>query len=138
MKRKRFTNTAKLLNKRIIVLYFSLILIVSLVGCSEKITKGEVVKKTFSPAHVQTQLVPLYINTGKTVTTIFVPYVYTYPDTWKITISAKGADGKIETATYRVTKEIFDTVQIGTEFIYKPENGTEEPEYYRETETQAK
>lgn len=109
-----------------------------LMGCSKKITQGEVVDKTFSPAHVQTMLVPVCISNGKTMTTYFIPYVYQYPDTWKITISAKGADGKIETATYRVTKEIFDTVQIGTEFIYKPENGPEEPEYYRETETQAK
>lgn len=109
-----------------------------LTGCSKKITQGEVVSKTFSPAHVQTMLVPVCISNGKTMTTHFIPYVYQYPDTWKITISAKGADGKIETATYRVTKEIFDTVQIGTEFIYKPENGPEEPEYYRETETQAK
>lgn len=106
-----------------------------LTGCSKKITQGEVVDKTFSPAHVQTMLVPVFISNGKTMTTYFIPYVYQYPDTWTITISGPGEDGETETATYRVTQEVFDAVPLAAEFIYKPEMEPSEPEYRRERST---
>lgn len=106
-----------------------------LTGCSKKITQGEVVNKTFSPAHVQTMVVPVCISNGKTMTTYFIPYVYKYSDTWTITISGQGEDGKTESATFRVTKEVFDAVPLGAEFIYKPEMEPSKPEYRRERST---
>lgn len=120
------------MKKRIISLLLAVVLIVLLTGCAEQITKGEVVDKTFSSAHVQTVLVPVCISNGKSTMTYFIPYVYHYPDTWTITISGPGEDGETETATYRVTQEVFDAVPLGAEFIYKPEMKPEESEYYRE------
>lgn len=120
------------MKKRIISLLLAAVLIVLLAACSEKIVKGEVVDKTFSPAHVRTALIPICISNGKTTTTYFIPYVYRYPDTWTITISGPGEGGKTETATYRVTREVFDAVPLGAEFIYKTEMKPKEPEYYRE------
>lgn len=120
------------MKKRIISLLLVALLILLLAGCSEQITKGEVVDKTFSPAYVQTTLIPICISNGKTTMTNFVRHVYRYPDTWTITISGPGEDGKTETATYRVTQEVFDAVPLGAEFIYKPEMEPKEPEYYRE------
>lgn len=103
------------MKKRII----SLVLIVLLAASSEKIVKGEVVDKTFSPAYVRTALIPICISNGKTMTTRLIPYVYRYPDTWTITISGPGEGGKTETATYRVTQEVFDAVPLGAEFSIK-------------------
>lgn len=120
------------MKKRIISLLLAVVLIVLLTGCADQITKGEVVDKTFSSAHVQTVLVPVCISNGKSTMTYFIPYVYHYPDTWTITISGPGEDGETETATYRVTQEVFDAVPMGAEFIYKPEMKPEESEYYRE------
>lgn len=120
------------MKKRIISLLLAAVLIVLLAGCSEQIVKGEVVDKTFSPAHIRNALIPICISNGKTTMTYFIPYVYHYPDTWTITISGPGEGGKTETATYRVTQEVFDAVPLGAEFIYKTEMEPKEPEYYRE------
>ena len=120
------------MKKRIISLLLAAFLILLLAACSEQIVKGEVVDKTFSPAHVRTVLIPICISNGKTTRTYFIPYVYHYPDTWTIIISGPGEGGKTETATYRVTQEVFDAVPLGAEFIYKTEMEPKEPEYYRE------
>lgn len=47
------------MKKRIISLLLAAVLIVLLAGCSEQIVKGEVVDKTFSPAHIRNALIPI-------------------------------------------------------------------------------
>ncbi len=56
---------------------------------------------------------------------------YHYSDTYKITIRDY-IDNEEQTETYRVTKEVYDSVDIGDEFIYNEEFEPNEPEYTRE------
>lgn len=129
MEKKKFMH-------RIFALVLAALMLVAFVGflagCVKKVTKGEVIDKTFSPANVQYSLVPIVISNGKAIHAYYVPYVYRYPDTYTITISGKGDGGKEETATYRVTKDVYDSVPLGAEFIYEPDMEPDEPEYQRE------
>ena len=102
-----------------LVIVLAIVLMVTICGCTPKITQGEVVDKQFEPAHTVIRIIPL-------------PYVYHYPDTYRITITALDEDGNRQKATYRVTKEVFETVQIGDEFIYTKDMEPSEPEYRRE------
>ena len=116
----------------ILAVLLALAFVVLLPGCAKKITQGEVIDKTFSPAHIVYRLIPIVTSNGKTSTTHFIPYVYRYPDTWTITISGLDKDGNTKTATYRVTKDVFDATPLGAEFVYKPDMEPAEPEYQRE------
>lgn len=98
---------------------------------SKNITEGEVINKNFTPAHSETSMLPIVTTDGKNISTIIVPYVYHYSDTYKITIRDY-IDNEEQTETYRVTKEVYDSVDIGDEFIYNEEFEPNEPEYTRE------
>ena len=112
---------------------FLSILLIALIfgGCSQNLTQGEVIKKEFTPAHSETTILPVVTTDGENMSTIFVPYVYYYSDTYKITIRDY-IDNEEQTATYRVTEEVYDSVDIGNEFIYSKEYEPDEPEYTRE------
>ena len=118
--------------KKIVCALMMLVLAAALAGCVEKITQGEVVDKQFTPAHTDTQIVPIVRSNGKTTTVTPVPFFYHYPDTYEITISGADKNGNQQKAVYRVTKEVFDTVEMGTEFIYDKDMQPDEPEYRRE------
>lgn len=119
--------------KRAILLSISVSLAVLLTACGTKITSGEVVEKNFSPAHSTVMVIPLVRSNGKTTSTTLVPFIYHYPDTWTITIG-KYSERREEMlyATYRVTKDVFDVVEVGAEFIYDETMEPEEQEYTRE------
>lgn len=116
----------------ILAVLLALAFLALLPGCAKKITQGEVSDKTFSPAHNEYRIIPIVISNGKTFTTYFMPYVYRYPDTWTITISGQDEDGNVKTAVYRVTKTVFDSAPVGSEFVYKSDMEPDEPEYQRE------
>lgn len=122
--------------KKIIFLCAALLmLMLTFTGCVEKITEGEVVEKNFTPAHVQPRVIPVIISNGKTTTTTMIPYMYYYPDTWSITIQNwDEKENEILTATYRITEEVYNTVEIGAEFVYDEEFEPDYPEYTRERE----
>lgn len=115
----------------VVILLISLFLNILDFFSSKDITEGSVVNKEFSPAHSETVTIPRIISNGKTCSTVIVPYVYHYSDTYKITIRDY-IDNEEQTATYRVTKEVYDSVNIGDEFIYNKEYEPNEPEYTRE------
>lgn len=102
----------------------------SVIGCSN-IKQGEVVKKEFIPAHNRVALVPICVSNGKTVTTIMVPYIYYYPDTYKIEIKAKKKDKYIYKWIY-VNKYVYDLTPIGAEFIYDKKRDMLERPYTRQ------
>lgn len=108
------------------------ILVCSLVGCSPKITSGEVIGKQFTPEHTTLQFVPLVMSNGKTTTTTMIPVYYHYSDRWEITISGLNEDGELVKETFRVEKAVYDAVSIGAEFEYDKDMNPEEPEYIRE------
>lgn len=103
-------------------------------GCSNKITSGEVIDKTFTPAHTETRLIPVVRSNGKHSYTTLVPYIYHYPDTWKITIRDFDDNGNELTETFRVTEDVYNSVDIEDEFVYDEDFEPNEPEYTRERE----
>lgn len=118
--------------KKIICALMALVLAAALVGCTKKITQGEVVDKQFTPAHTSTRVVPIVRSNGKTTTVTPVTFFYHYPDTYEITISGADKNGNQQKAVYRVTKEVFEAVEMGAEFIYDKNMRPDEPEYRRE------
>ena len=118
--------------KKCLCAVLAIALLFSLTGCSSKITKGEVTARRFTPAHSQVIVIPLVISNGKSSRTMLIPMVYHYADKWEITISTTDKDGKTETATYRVTKDVYDATPMSAEFVYDKSFTPTEPEYTRE------
>ena len=119
--------------KRKIILIFMVFIILISVGCTAKITEGEVIEKEFTPAHNTLMVLPLTVFNGKTTTVISVPYMYHYSDKWEITIQDwDKKENKMVTATYRVTEEVYNVVEIGDGFIYDEEFEPNCPEYTRQ------
>lgn len=110
-----------------------LLIPILLSGCQNSITQGEVIEKEFTPSHTEVMLVPLVHSNGKTSYTTLVPFIYSYSDSWKITIQSYDEEtGENSTATYRVTENVYNSVEIGSEFIYDENMKPSEPEYIRE------
>lgn len=98
------------------------------------ITEGEVINKTFTPAHSSVRIIPIVTYNGKGTTTM-IPYRYYYDDKWEITIQDYNEDAEeMETATYRVTEAVYNSVEIGAEFVYAEDMQPNTPEYTREIE----
>lgn len=119
-------------HKRWVVILLAFMTLLLLVGCKTKITSGEVIDKNFSHAHVQTFMIPTVYTNGKITYTTIHPFFYYYPDTWTVTIMAYDKNGKQESATYRVTENVYNNVNIGDEFVYDKGMKPNEPEYTRE------
>lgn len=110
-----------------------IIFAISLCSCSEQITIGEVVYKKYNPEYTTTMVIPVTISNGKTSTVAMIPYVYHYNESWEITIRGwDEEEQEFETATYRVTEEVFETTYIGGEFQYLQSMEPNIPEYTRE------
>jgi len=114
--------------KKIICTAICIILIVSLCGCST-ITEGEVYEKEYREAHTQIMMLPLNISNGKTSSTIMVPYFIRYPERYVILIKAY-QDEKWVTEDFYVSKEVYDTINIGDMFLYDEDRGDLQDEPY--------
>lgn len=119
--------------KRAFLVVLAVVLLLSLPGCSGKITSGEIVEKNFTPAYNEVRLIPLVISNGKSSSVTIIPYVYHYSDKWEVTIAAwDEKEKKMQTATYRVTEKVYEAVEIGAEFVYDKDMRPIDPEYTRE------
>lgn len=119
-------------NKYLLIL-LSLMIFMLTACCDNQITQGEVVEKNFTPAHTQVIIVPIAISNGKTVTITPIPYIYHYNDKYTITIEQwDEKENEIKRATYSVSEEIYNVVNMGDEFIYEKDMEPNEPEYTRE------
>lgn len=108
----------------------ALLLALALCGCSQRIREGEVAAKHFYPAHTEIKLIPIVGSNGKSTSTTLMPFVFHYPDKWTVTIQQYSEKkGKMLSATYRVTKAVYDEIEIGAEFAYDPDMEPAEPEY---------
>ena len=117
--------------RKILVLILTLTLL--LCGCSDKITSGEVIEKNFTPAHTERRLVTTFVYTGKTAIPICVPYVFHYNDKWEIKIRKYSEEEqKFLYATYTLTEEAYNQIEIGNEFIYSKDLESALPEYTKE------
>lgn len=96
------------------------------------ITSGEVVKKKYTPARTEVVLIPSVVTDGSTTSYDLFPFVYEYSDKWEITIRDYDEQTKqYLTATYRVTEQVYNEVQIGWQFEYVKDMEPNEPEYTR-------
>lgn len=112
-----------------------LLFLLLLTGCGAEITEGEVIQKEFTPAYTQLLMVPVVRSDGKTTHTAMLPYVYFYSDKWTITIRAYSEDGEEIRETFRVSEQVYDETELGSEFIYTDDMEPDEPEYTREKES---
>ena len=92
-----------------------LICLLFLCGC-ERITEGEIYDKEFESAHSETVIINQVRRIGKSTTVIPTPHFRSYPDQWFVSIKQTQEDGSVKTATYEVSKEIYDSVQVGDYF----------------------
>lgn len=121
------------MKKKIAIVLATLLLVVGLSACGGMITSGEVIDKTYTPAHTQLMIIPVTISSGKSFTTVMVPYIYCYSDDWKITIQKYNCvKQEMSSATYRVTKDVYNSVTIGSEFVYDESYTPTAPEYTRQ------
>ena len=74
-------------------------------------------------------VLPLIISNGKTTSTIMVPYFVHYPDRYVIFIKAY-QDEKWKTEDFYVSKEVYDSINIGDMFLYDEERGDLQDEPY--------
>lgn len=118
--------------KRFIPCFLAFALLISLCGCSDKLTEGEVYEKEFKKAETNVRLIPFVISNGKTTITRLIPYVYSYPDRWIIKIREPNGDGTYKTATYYTSKEVYDSINIGDTFSYVSGRDFENEPYTRE------
>lgn len=126
----------KILKRGLLVcisLIIILIIVISLSGCSVKITEGEVYDKEYKEAHKKVMIIPITTYNGKTSSIHMIPYVYNYPDRYIIRIK-KFIDNNWKQAEYYVPKEVYDSINVGDQFEYvEGRDLTEEP-YTREKE----
>lgn len=121
------------MNKLAKILIAAAVAVVVLAGCGKQLTEGEVYEKQFIPAHTQRMVIPHRIYNGKTSTTILIPYIRYYPDTWKVYIKAF-QDDEWKTTSYCVPEDTYNQVQIGQVFEYDVERDLKEAPYTQERE----
>ena len=108
-----------------------LLIVVLLTGCGESITGGEVCEKTFKPEHFSTILMPISHYNGNTITTTYVPYIYSYPDQWIITVKTYDeTKDKWKTKSFYVKEDVYNQYEIGDVFTYDAARGDSTEESY--------
>ena len=91
------------------------------------------VEKIFTPAHSEIIVIPVVHSNGKTSYTTMIPFVYHYSDNWEVTIQQYSEDeSSMLSATYRVTEEVYNSVEVGAEFVYDKDMEPNTPQYTRE------
>lgn len=79
----------------------------------EKLRYGNVIEKEYHPSWTQTMLLPMVISTGKTTTTILVPYFVYHNESWSIDVKGIGTKSDTITRTFYIDKLAYDTINIG-------------------------
>ena len=98
-------------------------------SCGNKITEGEVHEKEYREEFTTIMSFPLVISNGKTTTTTIIPYVVHYPERYVIHIKAF-QDGEWVTEDFYVSKDVYDTINVGDMFEYDEERGDLQDEPY--------
>lgn len=115
--------------KKVIGALICLLLVVSLCGCSNVITEGEVYEKEYREEYTAVVMLPLVISNGKSSTITMIPYIVRYPDRYVIFIKAY-QDEEWKTEDFYVSKEVYDSINIGDMFLYDEERGDLQDEPY--------
>ena len=79
----------------------------------QKMKYGNVVEKWHEPGSHYMMLMPMTISTGKSTTTMMIPYYIHDNEDWCIKVTGIGVKGDTITRTYYVDKMAFDTLSVG-------------------------
>lgn len=90
--------------------------------------EGVVVDKTFTPSHTDTLFIPVVTGSSS----VLVPYYQHYSDTYKIKIIYHKTNTVEEYKSFRVTKDVYDSFELGDYFIYDENYEPTYPEFVNE------
>jgi len=90
-------------------------------GCTPEITDGIIITKIYEPATEEMSLLPIAVPSGKSTSIMLIPYMI-YDDEDYIIEIQKVMDNRNVPVSRRlyITKEEFDSVNIGDTFVVKP------------------
>ena len=74
------------MRKKLLYVIVAIISMLCLCGCGNKFFEGEVCELRFEEEYTTTILLPTNIYNGKTMQTILIPYIRTYPDRWYVRV----------------------------------------------------
>ena len=102
-----------LLNNLSRLLFCCLLCTVFLFTSCQKMKYGNIVEKWYEPENHYMMLMPMTISTGKSTTTMMIPYYIHDNEDWCIKVTGIGTKGDTITRTYYVDKMAFDTLSVG-------------------------
>jgi hypothetical protein len=117
------------MKKILTTIILCLLLLLCFCSCGNKITHGEVYEKEHREAYTTVMFIPITISNGKSISTTMVPYIIRYPERWVIHIREANGEEWV-TEDFYVSKEIYDTIEIGDMFEYDEERGDLQEEPY--------
>lgn len=94
--------------KNIIFLFICLILI----SCN-KLEEGTIIEKKYEPARTYVMLMPMIIFTGKSTTTIMIPYVIYDNEDFIIKVKGYDNEGKYREENFYISKIEYDKLNVG-------------------------
>lgn len=115
--------------KKLGLIVLCVFMMFSFYGCCNQITEGEIYKKEYREEHNTVMMLPLVRSNGKTTSTVFVPYFIHYPERYVIYIRAYQNEEWV-TEDFYVSKEVYNTVNIGDMFLYDEDRGDLKDEPY--------
>ena len=98
------------------LLPYLLVCCIILFASCQKLKYGNVVNKWHEPENEYVVFMPMSTPSGKTTTTIMIPYYLHDNEDWCIEVTGVGTKGDTITRTYYVDKLTYDTLSVG-EFI---------------------
>lgn len=102
----------------ILSVIFSCFFIVTFAACSEdEPCEGEIIKKEFLEEYTEVRTITTMVYTGTVCVPIVRPYVYRYPDRWRLTVQWYEEESFHERQIY-VTEECYEAVNLGDWFVY--------------------
>ena len=96
--------------KKLIVTIILVMIISIFCGCAKKITTGTVSNKQFVPEHNTTRIQTIHMYKGPTTQ---IPITEHHPDAWYITIGGYNEKEEYVYATYKVSEEVYNSINIG-------------------------
>lgn len=89
------------------------LLCLTLISCHH-LKDGLVKEKAFHPAYEQVMFMPMIIPSGKSTTTILVPYFVHKNESWSIVIGGNDDKGKYIEEEFYIDNKQYDTLSIGS------------------------
>ena len=104
------TNTLLTASSRL--LFCCLLCAVLFFSSCQKLKYGNVIEKWYEPENTYVMLMPMTMSSGKTTTTVMIPYIIHDNEDWCIKVKGIGTKGDTITRTFYVDKIAYDTLDI--------------------------